>query len=67
MAISPFRSRGAQIAACVVMAAGIETLTQLSQPGFYETLECKSDAFIACLEEIIAGKGLRPCISQVSS
>jgi len=34
MAISPFRSRGAQIAACVAMAAGIETLTQLSQPGW---------------------------------
>lgn len=43
----------------VAMAAGIETLTQLSQPGFYETLECKSDAFIACLEEIIAGKGIQ--------
>jgi glutamate-1-semialdehyde 2,1-aminomutase len=43
----------------VAMAAGIETLTQLSRPGFYEELEAKSDAFIAKLEQIIAGKGIQ--------
>ena len=43
----------------VAMAAGIETLTLLSQPGFYETLEHRSDAFIARLEQIIAGKGIQ--------
>ena len=43
----------------VAMAAGIETVTQLSQPGFYEALEQKSDAFIARLEQIIAGKGIQ--------
>ncbi|MBR1388811.1 MAG: glutamate-1-semialdehyde 2,1-aminomutase [Prevotella sp.] len=43
----------------VAMAAGIETLTQLSAPGFYETLEARSDRFIARLEEIIAGKGIQ--------
>ena len=43
----------------VAMAAGIETVTQLSQPGFYETLERKSDNFIARLEQIIAGKGIQ--------
>lgn len=43
----------------VAMAAGIATLTQLSQPGFYETLEKKSDRFIAKLEQIIAGRGIQ--------
>ncbi len=43
----------------VAMAAGIETLTQLSAPGFYERLEARSDRFIARLEEIIAGKGIQ--------
>lgn len=43
----------------VAMAAGIETLTQLSRPGFYDVLEAKSDAFIAKLEQIIAGKGIQ--------
>ncbi len=43
----------------VAMAAGIETLTQLSRPGFYDELEAKSDAFIAKLEQIIAGKGIQ--------
>ena len=43
----------------VAMAAGIETLTQLSAPGFYENLEAKSDRFIARLEKIIAGKGIQ--------
>ena len=43
----------------VAMAAGIETLTQLARPGFYEELEAKSDAFIAKLEQIIAGKGIQ--------
>ena len=43
----------------VAMAAGIETLTQLSRPGFYDELEAKSDAFIAKLEQITAGKGIQ--------
>lgn len=43
----------------VAMATGIETLTQLSRPGFYDELEAKSDAFIAKLEQIIAGKGIQ--------
>ncbi len=43
----------------VAMAAGIETLTQLSRPGFYDKLEAKSDAFIAKLEQMIAGKGIQ--------
>ena len=42
----------------VAMAAGIETLTQLSRPGFYEELEQRSDRFIAELEKIIEGKGI---------
>lgn len=43
----------------VAMAAGIETLTQLSRPGFYDELEAKSDRFIARLEQIIQGKGIQ--------
>lgn len=42
----------------VAMAAGIETLTQLSAPGFYEELEAKSNDFIEKLKKIIAGKGI---------
>jgi glutamate-1-semialdehyde 2,1-aminomutase len=42
----------------VAMAAGIETLSQLSCPGFYEELEQRSDRFIAQLEKIIEGKGI---------
>ena len=43
----------------VAMAAGIETLSQLSQPGFYEQLEKKSDTFISQLKEIIKGKDIQ--------
>ncbi len=43
----------------VAMAAGIETVRQLSQPGFYEALERKSDDFITKLEQIIAGRGIQ--------
>ncbi len=43
----------------VAMAAGIETLNQLSQPRFYEELEERSDKFIKKLEKIIEGKGIQ--------
>ena len=43
----------------VAMAAGIETLTQLARPSFYEELEARSDAFIGQLHRIIAGKGIQ--------
>lgn len=43
----------------VAMAAGIETLTQLARPGFYEELEQKSDDFIARVERLVAGKGIQ--------
>lgn len=42
----------------VAMAAGLETLSQLSQPGVYEGLEEKSDRFISRLKEIVRGKGI---------
>ena len=42
----------------VAMAAGIETLRQLSQPNVYESLEEKSDRFISRLKEIVSGKGI---------
>lgn len=43
----------------VAMAAGIETLNQLSQPGFYEELEERSNKFIEKLEKIVEGKGIQ--------
>lgn len=43
----------------VAMAAGIETLSQLSQPGFYEELEERSNKFIEKLEKIVEGKGIQ--------
>ncbi len=43
----------------VAMAAGIETLTQLSHPDFYKKLDEKSNSFISRLKEIIAGKDIQ--------
>lgn len=43
----------------VAMAAGSETLRQLSQPHVYEELEERSDRFIARLQEIVRGKGIQ--------
>ena len=43
----------------VAMAAGIETLNQLSRPGFYEELEERSNKFIEKLEKIVEGKGIQ--------
>lgn len=43
----------------VAMAAGIETLRQLSAPDFYSRLEQKSNHFIKRLEKIIVGKGIQ--------
>ncbi len=43
----------------VAMAAGIETLRQLSRPDFYEKLEQKSARFLQQLEQIVAGKGIQ--------
>lgn len=42
----------------VAMAAGIQTLTELSSPGFYQELEERSNRFIEKLKKIIAGKGI---------
>uniref|UniRef100_A0AB33JJN6 Glutamate-1-semialdehyde 2,1-aminomutase n=2 Tax=unclassified Prevotella TaxID=2638335 RepID=A0AB33JJN6_9BACT len=42
----------------VAMAAGIETITQLSAPGFHEELEKRSNDFCARLEKIIEGKDI---------
>ena len=43
----------------VAMAAGIETLTQLSRPGFYEELEARNNDFIAKLQTIFDGKNIQ--------
>ena len=43
----------------VAMAAGIETLSQLAEPGFYEQLEAKSNDFIGKLERMIAGRNIQ--------
>ena len=43
----------------VAMAAGIETLHQLTFPRFYEKLEERSNRFIAELQDIIRGKDIQ--------
>lgn len=43
----------------VAMAAGIETLRQLGQPGFYADLEQRSRQFIDRLRSIIAGHDIQ--------
>lgn len=40
----------------VAMSAGIATLTELSDPRFYDELNAKTDRFISKLEAAIAGK-----------
>lgn len=42
----------------VAMAAGIQTLNELQQPGFYSELEAKSNQFINELKNIIKGKDI---------
>jgi glutamate-1-semialdehyde 2,1-aminomutase len=42
----------------VAMAAGIATLDQLKQPGFYDELEERANDFCARLEKIIEGKDI---------
>lgn len=42
----------------IAMAAGIQTLTELSQPGFHANLETKSNAFVGELKTIVEGKGI---------
>ena len=43
----------------VAMAAGLETLRQLSRPGFYSTLEERCTAFMEKLQRIIDSKDIR--------
>ncbi len=43
----------------VAMAAGIQTLNQLSAPGFYQELEERSNRFIEKLKKIISGKDIQ--------
>ena len=43
----------------VAMAAGIETLRQVSRQGFYEELERRSEKFIERLKRVIDGKGIQ--------
>lgn len=43
----------------VAMAAGIETLRQLSFPGFYDSLERRSRQFISELQTVIQGKDIQ--------
>ncbi len=43
----------------VAMAAGIATIDQLKEPGFYEELEERSNDFCSRLEKIIEGKNIR--------
>jgi len=43
----------------VAMAAGLETLSQLSSPGFYDKLESRSQQFMERLEQIVEGKDIQ--------
>jgi glutamate-1-semialdehyde 2,1-aminomutase len=42
----------------VAMAAGIQTLYELQQPGFYTALETKSNQFVGELRDLIQGKDI---------
>ena len=42
----------------VAMTAGLATLDILSQPGLYEELNAKAEAFISALSEVLAPKGI---------
>ena len=42
----------------VAMASGIQTISLLSEPGFYTKLETKSNLFMTELKEIIRGKDI---------
>lgn len=51
----------------LAMAAGIATLNELAQPGFYEELEEKTNQFIASIEEGIKDLKIDIQIQQVGS
>ena len=43
----------------VAMAAGLETLHQLSEPGFHQNLEARSSRFVEELRRIVAGHDIQ--------
>lgn len=51
----------------VAMAAGIATLSQLKEPGFYDSLEEKANRLAAGLEKAVKKAGKKAAINQVGS
>ncbi len=51
----------------LAMAAGIATLEQLQQPGFYEELATKSDRLVAGLGEVAKQAGIAAQVDHVGS
>ncbi|MDP2647208.1 MAG: glutamate-1-semialdehyde 2,1-aminomutase [Desulfobacterales bacterium] len=51
----------------VAMAAGIATLTQLKEPGFYDELEKKARRLSDGLRRVARKAGIQVCISRVGS
>lgn len=51
----------------VAMQAGLATLKELQAPGFYESLEQKSENFAAPLQEAIQKRSLNACLQRRGS
>jgi glutamate-1-semialdehyde 2,1-aminomutase len=65
--VGPVYQAGTLSANPVAMAAGIATLTALLQPGFYESLETKTKAFIGRLQQFCDSKGYDISFPQMGS
>lgn len=65
--VGPVYQAGTLSANPVAMAAGIATLTELLQPGFYEELEQKTKAFTGRLQEYCDRKGYDITFPSVGS
>jgi len=51
----------------VAMAAGLKTLEEISQPGFYEELERKTRMLVEPIQEYISERGLNACLQRAGS
>ncbi len=51
----------------VAMCAGLKTLEEIEQPGFYETLLAKTHSLTEPIQEIIQKRDLNVCLNQVAS
>lgn len=65
--VGPVYQAGTLSANPVAMAAGIATLTELLQPGFYEALEAKTKAFTGRLQAFCDTKGYELSFPSIGS